>query len=101
MEPFYYETMEYVRQLRAAGVDAEVDVYRDWFHAYDLFYPTKKIVRDAVRRFEDHFQYATEHYYAPQPEKTGPPPGSYLRSVPMRDGISSNNKSGGQILSDA
>ena len=66
IEPFYYETLEYVRRLRATGVEASCDVYPDWFHAYDLFFPTKKIVREAVTRFEEHYRYATEHYFAPQ-----------------------------------
>ena len=66
IEPFYYETLEYVRRLRAAGVEASCDVYPDWFHAYDLFFPTKKIVREAVARFEEHYRYASEHYFAPQ-----------------------------------
>lgn len=66
IEPFYYETLEYVRRLRAAGVEASCDVYPDWFHAYDLFFPAKKIVREAVARFEEHYRYASEHYFAPQ-----------------------------------
>ncbi len=67
IEPFYCETVDYVRRLREAGVEAECDVYPDWFHAYDLFFPAKKTVRDAVDRFEAHYLYAAEHYFAPQP----------------------------------
>ena len=66
IEPFYYETVEYVRRLREAGVEASCDVYPDWFHAYDLFFPAKKVVREAVSRFEAHYRYAAEHYFAPQ-----------------------------------
>ncbi len=66
-EPFLCETVDYVRRLREAGVEAECDVYPNWFHAYDLFFPTKKVVREAVARFEERFQYAAAHYFAPQP----------------------------------
>ena len=66
IEPFYSETVEYVRRLREAGVEASCDVYPDWFHAYDLFFPAKKVVREAVSRFEAHYRYAAEHYFAPQ-----------------------------------
>ena len=66
IEPFYWETVEYVRRLKDAGVEAECDVYADWFHAYDIFFPTKKVVRDAIARFEEHFKYACGHYFAPQ-----------------------------------
>ena len=66
IEPFYCETLDYVRRLREAGVEAEVDVWPNWFHAYDIFFPAKKVVREAITRFEDHFRYAMEHYSAPQ-----------------------------------
>ena len=66
IEPFYCETLDYVRHLKDAGIEAEADVYPDWFHAYDLFFPMKKVVRDAVELFEAHYQYAASHYFAPQ-----------------------------------
>ena len=68
IEPFYCETVDYVRRLQEAGVEAAVDVYPDWFHAYDLFFPAKKVVRDAIARFEEHYEYAAAHYFAPQKE---------------------------------
>ena len=68
IEPYYCETVDYVRHLQEAGVRAVVDVYPDWFHAYDLFFPAKKIVREAVARFEEQVQYAIEHDFAPQDE---------------------------------
>ena len=66
IEPFYCETVDYVRHLQEAGIRAEVDVYPGWFHAYDLFFPAKKIVREAVARFESQVQYAIEHDFSPQ-----------------------------------
>ena len=68
IEPFYQETLDYVRRLKEAGVEASVDVYPGWFHAYDLFFPAKKVVRDAIAAFERHFAYASENYFAPQPD---------------------------------
>lgn len=66
IEPFYCETVDYVRHLQEAGIRAEVDVYPDWFHAYDLFFPAKKSVREAIARFESQVQYAIEHDFSPQ-----------------------------------
>lgn len=66
IEPFYCETVEYVRRLREAGVEASCDVYPNWFHAYDLLFPGKKVVREAIERFEAHYRFAAEHYFAPQ-----------------------------------
>ena len=68
-EPFCRETVDYVERLKQAGIEAEADVYPDWFHAYDLLFPMKKISREAIGRFERHFAYAAEHYFAPQPRK--------------------------------
>ena len=66
IEPFYSETVEYVRKLQAAGIPAKADVYEGWFHAYDLFFPAKHIVREAIGRFEKEVRFALEHYFAPQ-----------------------------------
>ena len=66
IEPFCRETVDYVERLKQAGIEAEADVYPDWFHAYDIFFPTKKVVREAFARFEEHFRFAMEHYFAPQ-----------------------------------
>lgn len=69
IEPFCRETVDYVERLKQAGIEAEVDVYPDWFHAYDLLFPMKKISREAIGKFEQHFAYAAAHYFAPQPRK--------------------------------
>ena len=69
IEPFYRETCDYVKNLKKAGVEAEMDAYPDWFHAYDVLFPMKKISREAIGRFEQHFAYAIGHYFAPQPQK--------------------------------
>ena len=69
IEPFYQETLDYVENLKKAGVEAEMDTYPDWFHAYDVLFPMKKISREAIGRFEQHFAYAIGHYFAPQPQK--------------------------------
>ncbi len=66
IEPFYRETLDYVEKLKRAGVEADVDVYPDFFHAYDVLVPMARVSREAVSRFEDHFAYALEHYFAPQ-----------------------------------
>ena len=61
-EPFYDETLDYVRNLRAAGVEAKVDVYHTDVHAFDMLYPDEAMSRQAADRFNQHFAYAMEHY---------------------------------------
>lgn len=66
IEPFYCETLTYIENLRAAGVEAKVDVYPRWFHAYDMFFPFMPMAKLAVFRFEKQYRYAAKHYFAPQ-----------------------------------
>ncbi len=66
IEPFYCETLTYIENLKAAGVEASVDVYPNWFHAYDMFFPFKGVAKKAIAKFEEQFCYAAEHYFAPQ-----------------------------------
>ncbi len=61
-EPFYQETLDYVRHLRETGVEAEVDVYHSDLHAFDIYRPEDEISIQAVSRFNDRFAYALEHY---------------------------------------
>ena len=67
IEPFYCETLTYVENLRKAGVEAEVDVYPGWYHAYDLFFPFRPASRRAIAAIERAFLRACEQYRAPQP----------------------------------
>ena len=57
-EPFYAETLKYVEDLRRAGVKAEVDVYHTDMHAFDMLQPDDEISREAIARFEQHFEEA-------------------------------------------
>ena len=41
-EPFYNETITYVRNLQAAGIDAHVDVFHGDMHAFDALFWTEQ-----------------------------------------------------------
>lgn len=57
-EPFYRETLDYVERLKAAGVDADVDVYHTNVHAFDMIKPDDEMSREAIRKFETRFEEA-------------------------------------------
>ncbi len=63
-EPFYEETRTYINQLKKAGVEASIDVYHTDIHAFDMLRPRLPESQEAIRKFEQAFVYATEHYYA-------------------------------------
>ena len=56
-EPFYAETLTYVDKLKAAGVQAEVDVYHTDMHAFDML-RDDALSREAIKKFEQHFERA-------------------------------------------
>lgn len=63
-EPFYNETLTYAENLNKAGIYAEVDVYHTNMHAFDMMKPKNSMSIEAARKFNEHFEYALEHFYA-------------------------------------
>lgn len=62
-EVFYCETISYIESLKAAGVPAKVDVYPTGLHAFDMLMPFRKISKQAIKKFEEAYVYAVEHYH--------------------------------------
>lgn len=67
-EPFYAETITYVRNMQEAGVDARIDIYPGMFHAFDMLLPFLPISKRAAEGFEKNFEYAMAHYFSEQGE---------------------------------
>lgn len=65
-EPFYAETLEYIRRLRDCGIPASTDVYDTDMHAFDMMRPKDALSIEAARRFNESFAYAQTHYFAAQ-----------------------------------
>jgi len=66
IEPFYCETLTYIENLKKAGIEAKVDIYNNWFHAYDLYFPFTKKAKNAINKFEEEYQNATKKYFKEQ-----------------------------------
>lgn len=65
-EPFYAETLSYFEHLKEAGVECELDIYPDMYHAFDMMEPKLPVSQTAGRIFEEKFAYAMRHYTCPQ-----------------------------------
>lgn len=63
-EPFYYETLTFVENLRSAGVQAGLDVYEGLYHAFDMLQPRKEVSTTAIERFEKAFEEARKNCFA-------------------------------------
>lgn len=64
IEPFYDETVEYVRKLKAAGVKVHFKEYEGCFHAFDMLGDARKVSKNARRFLMRTFRYAQKHYFA-------------------------------------
>lgn len=51
-EPFYCETLKYIRDLRKFNVDANIDIYHGKMHAFDILFWTKKAKTAKKRMFK-------------------------------------------------
>ena len=60
-EPFYSETLDYIRKLQEANIEASADVWHSDMHAFDMLRPDLPESRKAIRKFEEAFAYAVEH----------------------------------------
>ena len=69
-EPFYAETLQYVEDLRKAGVPAEVDVYPTNMHAFDMLQSKKELSRKAAAAFLEHFEKAMKRDSSKAPQDT-------------------------------
>ncbi|MBQ8234769.1 MAG: alpha/beta hydrolase fold domain-containing protein [Bacilli bacterium] len=66
LEPFLSETITYIDNLKKANVEANIDIYKNWYHAYDLYFPYKKKSREAIKKFEKAYLEASIKYSAKQ-----------------------------------
>lgn len=66
LEPFRDETIQHVRNLRAAGVPVDFELYAGCYHAFDRMNPYAEVSRKAISFLMKSFKYAVEHYFAEQ-----------------------------------
>ena len=64
LEPFRDETIEYVDNLRKAGVPVQFKVFKGCYHAFDQFNPKANVTREALTLFVETYRYAVDHYFA-------------------------------------
>ena len=68
-EPFLAETKTYIRNLKAAGIPAEIDIYPGNMHAFDMLDSKSCVSRTAVNRFREAVRKAAELYFCPQADE--------------------------------
>ena len=63
IEPFHDETVDFVKRLRAQGVEVAFREYEGCFHAFDMMGAGTKIGKDARAFRLENFRYAQKHFY--------------------------------------
>jgi acetyl esterase/lipase len=66
LEPFRDETVQYVSNLRKAGVPVEFEIYKGCYHGFDQMCPKAEVSKKALDLIVNSFKYAVDHYYAEQ-----------------------------------
>lgn len=67
IEPFRDETVEYMENLRLAGVPVTYRVFDGCFHAFDMMCPSSQPAKEATQMLLEYFRHAAENYFVPQP----------------------------------
>lgn len=65
-DPFFDETLDYVKRLKEEGIEAKCDIYDYDMHAFDMIKTRLDISIEAKKRFLDEFQYACDNYFIEQ-----------------------------------
>jgi acetyl esterase/lipase len=68
LEPFRDETIEYVENLKKAGIPVEFELFKGCFHAFETVVPNAKVSKAANQLLTNAFAHAVENFYAPQSE---------------------------------
>lgn len=64
LEPFRDETIQYVENLKKAGVHVDFEIYKGCYHAFEQMCPKAEISKKAISFLVKSFEYAVNHYYA-------------------------------------
>ncbi len=70
LEPFRDEVIQYVENLRSAGILVDFEIYKGCYHAFEQMCPKARISKKAVAFLADSFTYATENYFAEQDKRS-------------------------------
>lgn len=62
-EPFFSETLTYIDNLKKSGIETKVDVYHTNVYVFDMMRPNDELSKDAIKNFNNYFEYAIKNYF--------------------------------------
>ncbi|HYE10851.1 MAG TPA: alpha/beta hydrolase [Patescibacteria group bacterium] len=63
LEPFRDETIQYVENLKKAGVPVDFEIYEGCYHAFEQMCPKAEVSKKAISFIMSSFEYAVNHYF--------------------------------------
>lgn len=66
IEPFRDETIQYVENLKRAGISVDFEMFEGCYHGFDIINPKAEVSKKAISFFIHSFKYAVDHYFAEQ-----------------------------------
>lgn len=66
IEPFRDETIQYVENLKKAGIPVDFEIYKGCFHAFEQICPKAEVSKKAISFIISSFEHAVNNYYAEQ-----------------------------------
>ena len=66
LEPFRDETINYVENLKKAGVPVDFKIFKGCFHGFDVICPKAKISQEAISFTLKSFEFAVDNYFSQQ-----------------------------------
>jgi len=66
IEPFFDETVTYIKNLEKCGVSVYFEVFEGCYHAFDRMCPEAEVTREALSFLMDTFNFAVNNFFAPQ-----------------------------------
>lgn len=66
IEPFYEETLEYIKKMEKENIRVSYKIYSGCYHAFDVICPRSKKAKDARSFMEDELRYACNNLFKKQ-----------------------------------
>ncbi|MGP6140668.1 alpha/beta hydrolase [Jeotgalibaca sp. A127] len=66
LEPFRDETVQYIQNLKEAGVPVDFEMYKGCYHGFDIANPAADVSKKAIPFFIRSFEHAVDHYFVEQ-----------------------------------
>jgi len=63
LEPFKDEVIEYVDNLRKAGMSVDFKLFKGCYHAFEQVCPNAQVSQEALEFLMKSYQYATDNYF--------------------------------------